>query len=297
MKSLNYKRHALSTVVTGAIMLSAVAVLGTFVVSWANTNLFSHQQKLQDTYSTNVNKLNEKLIIENVWRSTPNTIDIFMNNVGSIGLNVTQVTIYKNSQQICKWQITDGGLKLGQSYSLNKPYTSPDNPVISYHDTTNGDLKVANNDSCSSGNTITTIDSTGNVGQYTSIAIGADSYPVISYHDITNLDLKVAKCGNASCSSVNPPTTVDSTGNVGQYASIAIGTDGFPVISYYDTTNGDLKVAKCGDASCSSGNTITTIDSTGNVGQYTSIAIADPNPIDVVITTSRDNIFRTQVSP
>jgi hypothetical protein len=48
-------------------------------------------------------------------------------------------------------------------------------------------------------NTIRTLDSTGGVGEYTSIAIGADGFPVISYYDITNADLKVAKCANAQC--------------------------------------------------------------------------------------------------
>jgi hypothetical protein len=148
-------------------------------------------------------------------------------------------------------------------------------PVISYYDVTNGDLKVAKcgNASCSSGNTITTVDSGGDVGYYTSITIGTDGLPVISYWDFTNGDLKVAKCGNASCSSGNTITTIDSGGWVGLNTSIIIGTDSMPVISYYDGTNGDLKVVKCGNASCSSGNTITTIDSGGSVGSDTSITI------------------------
>ena len=50
------------------------------------------------------------------------------------------------------------------------------------------------------------------------------------------------------------------------YTSITIGTDGLPVISYFDDTNDDLKVAKCGNAACSSGNTLTTVDSGGTVG-------------------------------
>ena len=53
---------------------------------------------------------------------------------------------------------------------------------------------------------------------------------------------------------------------MGYYTSITIGTDGLPVISYRDYTNGDLKVAKCGNAACSSGNTLTTVDSGGDVG-------------------------------
>jgi predicted regulator of Ras-like GTPase activity (Roadblock/LC7/MglB family) len=148
-------------------------------------------------------------------------------------------------------------------------------PVVSYYDSTNGDLKVAKcgNAACSSGNVLSTVDSGFNVGRYTSIAIGTDGLPVISYYVVTTQDLKVAKCGNAACSSGNTITTVDSAGWLGEYSSIAIGTDGLPVISYLDGTYKDLKVAKCGNAACSSGNTITTVDSGGDVGWCTSIAI------------------------
>jgi PKD repeat protein len=155
-------------------------------------------------------------------------------------------------------------------------------PVMSYYDSANQDLKVLHcgNASCSSGNTITPVDSIGNVGDYSSLAIGTDGRPIVSYWDGTKGNLRVAHCGNASCSSGNTIIPVDSSGYVGQYTSIAIGADGLPVISYWDGTNGDLKVAHCGDASCSSGNTITPVDTAGTVGWYTSIAIgADGLPV------------------
>ena len=98
---------------------------------------------------------------------------------------------------------------------------------------------------------LTLLDSAGDVGQYTSIAIGADGLPVISYYDGANTDLKVAHCGSAACAGGNTLTTVDSAGVVGSSTSIAIGADGFPVISYYDNTNGDLKAAHCHTFSCS----------------------------------------------
>jgi len=68
---------------------------------------------------------------------------------------------------------------------------------------------------------------------------------------------------------------------VGSDTSIAIGTDGNPVISYLDDTNGDLKVARCNDPACAGGGeTITAVDTAGNVGTDTSIAIGtDGNPV------------------
>jgi hypothetical protein len=41
----------------------------------------------------------------------------------------------------------------------------------------------------------------------------------------------------------NAPVTVDSSGTVGQYNSLA-EVNGSPAISYYDATNGDLKFVR-----------------------------------------------------
>ncbi len=38
--------------------------------------------------------------------------------------------------------------------------------------------------------------------------------------------------------------TLDSAGDVGQYASLAIGVDGVPVVAYFDATNNRIKVAR-----------------------------------------------------
>jgi hypothetical protein len=164
-------------------------------------------------------------------------------------------------------------------------------PIISYcSGYLPGYLKVnkCGNAACSSGNTITTIDSGGTVFYYTSITIGTDGLPIISYYDYTNGDLKVAKCGNVACSSGNTITTIDSGGNVGLYSSITIGTDGLPVISYLDYGNMYLKVAKCGNAACSSGNTITIVDS-GTFSEYTSITIGTDG-LPVISYESNDKL-------
>jgi hypothetical protein len=74
---------------------------------------------------------------------------------------------------------------------------------------------------------------------------------VVAYYDMTNGDLKIAKCRNLACESSNI-TTVDTGPGavVGVYPSITIGTDGLPVISYYDDTNKTLKVVKCANPFC-----------------------------------------------
>ncbi|MDH3677654.1 MAG: hypothetical protein OEQ12_05055 [Nitrosopumilus sp.] len=165
------------------------------------------------------------------------------------------------------------------------------NPVISYLDNTNFNLKVAHcsNATCSS-STITTVDSGTTVGFDTSITIGTDNFPVISYQDGGSSDLKVAHCSNASCTASTTLTPVDSIGSVGGDTSIAIGSNGYPVISYFDLTNTALKIAHCSNASCSA-STITTIDNTGSVGSFTSIAIgADNNPVISYLDLANDEL-------
>ncbi|MBK6377085.1 MAG: hypothetical protein IPF61_09075 [Xanthomonadales bacterium] len=54
--------------------------------------------------------------------------------------------------------------------------------------------------------------------------------------------------------------------------SVTIGGDGFPIVSYYDPANGDLRVLHCEDPACRS-STSTTVDSGGIVGEFSSIAI------------------------
>jgi len=156
-------------------------------------------------------------------------------------------------------------------------------PVISYYDATADALKVAkcNDVACTGGNeTITLVDYPllQDVGQYTSIAIGADGFPVISYFDNTRNCLKVAKCNDAACAGADETlTTVDNPANeVGTHTSIAIGSDGFPVISYHDATAGSLKVARCLNASCTSSSKVTVDNhSVNTVGIETSIAIGN----------------------
>ena len=109
-------------------------------------------------------------------------------------------------------------------------------------------------------NALTTLDSTADVGYYTSSTIGADGLGLISYYDNTNDDLKVAHCNNVACTAATT-STLDSTGDVGAYTSATIGADGLGLISYKDVTNSDLKVAHCNNTACTSAS-LSTVDNT-----------------------------------
>jgi len=113
---------------------------------------------------------------------------------------------------------------------------------------------------------IETVDSEGNVGRSTSIALDSSGYPHVSYSDSTNYDLKYAYL-DASGWHVE---TVDSDGSVGDYTSIAVDSSGYPHVSCFDDTNNDLKYAYMDDT----GWHIETVDSgLGNWGGQTSIVL------------------------
>lgn len=100
-------------------------------------------------------------------------------------------------------------------------------------------VAVCNNATCTQP-TINTVDTEGDVGYYSSIALTTDDFPIISYYDETNKNTKVAVCQSIACA--NPTLSrIDSRGPVGEYTWLALDNNGYPVIKYYP--GGDLRVA------------------------------------------------------
>jgi len=150
------------------------------------------------------------------------------------------------------------------------------NPVVSYFSPTGltiSELRVIHcgNPACTAGNTLTVPDALGRTGAYTSLKLDTLGHPVVSYCSIVPGfacdELRVLHCGDQACGSGNTIESPDTAGHVGATTSLALDQSGNPVVSYYDETNGDLKVLHCGNPTC------------GSVVKPTATATPNPPPL------------------
>jgi Bacterial Ig-like domain len=146
-----------------------------------------------------------------------------------------------------------------------------------YYDAVGDDLRYATcGGSCQSqANWETaTVDSGGDVGQYTSLAVDGAGRLHVSYYDNGSVDLRYATCGGGCTVAANWQTvTVDAAGEVGFFPSLVV--QGTRVdIAYYDLGNQDLKYATCASDCSVAGNwQATTVDGAGSVGAEPSLRL------------------------
>lgn len=244
--------------------------------------------------------------------STGNTIAT--PDIGNVGL-YTSVTVDGNNFPVVSYyDATNGKLKIlhcgNAACTAGNTIVKPDltssngvqssirlnaagHPVVAYFDFTNSALKILNcgNSTCNAGNAIVTVDSAADVGRYPSLMLDSNQKPVVSYLDLTNGKLKVLHCGNTLCTVGNSLATIPSGGVAGYYSSLSLDANNIPTISYYDLTNTNLNVVRCGDANCTSNNLISIPDNTGNVGLFTSLNLdSSSNPVVSYYDSTNGNL-------
>jgi len=131
------------------------------------------------------------------------------------------------------------------------------------------------------------VDTTGNVGQYSSIDTDGSDDLHISYYDATNSNLKYAT--NASGSWVR--SIVDSSANDKKYTSIAVDLSDKVHICYYDDTDNALKYATKASGSDSWEEPETVDSGEGiDVGQHCSIALDSGDRVHISYRDSTPNL-------
>ncbi|MFT3788735.1 MAG: alginate lyase family protein [Tepidisphaeraceae bacterium] len=156
-------------------------------------------------------------------------------------------------------------------------YDAAGNLHMIYQDADTGYLKYAMRDATTNVWTAASVidDSNQYLGM-PSLKLDNNGRPGVAYFDGLNGDLKYATL--TSLYNRWEIQTVDSKKSVGQYPSLAYSKSGnAALISYYTKATGDLKVAEQQSGTTW---TITSLDTTGDVGRFTNI-ILDPNRPDL----------------
>ena len=92
-------RRGIATVVTTAIILSAVSIMGVMMLAWSQTSMLEQKIEIEEIFTTQINKINEDLLFENIWFALPagsmsnNHLNVTLGNIGILGLNVTTIRV------------------------------------------------------------------------------------------------------------------------------------------------------------------------------------------------------------
>jgi len=105
--------------------------MGAMMLGWSQTNIAEQKKEMNDVFDTQVNKIREDLLFENIWFATPggimteNHLNVTVANIGILGLNVTSIQVTNvtgtNSTSFV-YSYTDGGITPSNSLSLNTTY-------------------------------------------------------------------------------------------------------------------------------------------------------------------------------
>lgn len=156
------------------------------------------------------------------------------------------------------------------------------NPVISYYSrrtdaVATRDLKfvACTNPTCTTYAPPVFLDTSGNVGEFTSLTLGQDGNPIISYHDEDTDDVKVVACTTPTCTTANPAVTLVSEGEAFP-RSIVVGADGNPLVMYWERLSDTSRVIACTNPTCTTANPSVEL----GAGSGGSMVIgADGNPV------------------
>ena len=89
-------RRGISTVVTSVMLVSAVSLMGAFMVSWSSSSFTVQKLNIARAVDDRVNQISENYIVEDVWffsNSTSSYAKVTVRNTGDVAAKITHVYV------------------------------------------------------------------------------------------------------------------------------------------------------------------------------------------------------------
>lgn len=135
----NRYHKGVSTVISGAILLVGISLIGVIGISWANDNLNRNEKLIDNTYSTNINKIKEDIVPQHEWyKTSQKQLNITFINTGIDGVNVNEIEI--NGIHSVDLRISPTPVPPGKTFSKLVSYDWAGDPISISLITTRGSI-------------------------------------------------------------------------------------------------------------------------------------------------------------
>jgi fibro-slime domain-containing protein len=136
---VNHYRRSISSIVSGAILLSSFTVIGTMAVYWSQNIVALHEQSLGLQYANATNKIRESLALENFWYDTPHQkLNVSLKNTAQIGMTIIQIQVQGSNSQA--YLLTPFQILPGADYTSSIKYAWMGDPLDIFVTTARGSI-------------------------------------------------------------------------------------------------------------------------------------------------------------
>lgn len=116
-----HSRRGLSTIVTSVMLVAAVGIMGSFLVTWSNSSFNAQQVKIANQTDSKINLIRESFVVEDVWFYTQGVekMNVTIRNTGDVAIKISH--IYINNTQVWNAGQTINATKVAE-ISFNKDW-------------------------------------------------------------------------------------------------------------------------------------------------------------------------------
>lgn len=105
-------RRGISTVVTSIMLVSAVSLMGAFLVSWSSSSFAAKQVDVTKSVNDRVNQIKENFVVEDAWffsNSTAKYVKVTVRNAGDIQIKISAVYLNNTQAWTGSQSVAQGG--------------------------------------------------------------------------------------------------------------------------------------------------------------------------------------------